>query len=206
MKVFFCILISLIGISILVYLPHCFDDYLWWKADNKCSIRYTDKYDKVEISTKNLPLFTFKQFLQFVNVNPEAWYFLDKSNDDEIVAPCHIDRINNPNCKVWNGRLLNPMITVANPIFFKSFFDWCKYVHWCKKMMKEKEEYNNNQEKKENIERFCAAMQRDIDAARVELEKAVAATERTIQAQSTIAQPTIDGLNEIAKVAKAGLK
>ena len=178
-----------------------FSEYRRIKRGRDLCIDYKATLFGITVNTKNLPLFSFDQFLKFVNLNPEVWYFLDKS-DNDITVPCRIEKIPNPDYNGYNAQYK----ILSNPIFFKTFIDYMRYIHWCKKMIKEKRKFNNNKELRENTESFCKAVQRDIDAAHVELEKAVAATEKLIKEQSiddrssVVIQTAINGVEKLVEV------
>lgn len=133
------------------------------------SFTHSDFYN----ATKDLPTFTFAQFLKFYNLNSDSWviYRHDK------IAPLPAKR-GKDLFKSYNTR-------VYHPIFFTNIFEYFKYKKWAKKKLKEVTKKENMEKQTTATKEFVALVQEDIDAIRSENEKILQETEDTLSKSLT---------------------
>lgn len=74
-----------IGAFLTTYLIKLIIPYFNIKTTGNLHICYNKGYNNWYGEGKNLPIFTFEQFLKFYNLNPEEWEILDEDND--VVLP-----------------------------------------------------------------------------------------------------------------------
>lgn len=128
---------------------------------------YTDFYN----ATKDLPTFTFAQFLKFYNLNPNSWVICNHSKE---LAPLPAKRgkdLSNYSCSYSR---------VYHPIFFTNIFEYFKYKKWAKNKLKEVTKKDDIERQTAATKKFVALVQEDIDAIRLENEKILQETEDTL--------------------------
>lgn len=126
---------------------------------------HTDFYN----ATKDLPTFTFAQFLKFYNLNSDSWVIYNKG-----LAPLPAKRgkdLSNYSCSYSR---------VYHPIFFTNVFEYFKYKKWAKKKLKEIIKKENMEKQTNATKEFVALVQEDIDAIRLENERVLQETEDTL--------------------------
>ena len=74
-----------IGAFLITYLAKLIYPYFNIKNDNNIHIYYKNAYNNWYGEGKNLPTFTFDNFLQFYNLNPKEWQIMD--TDGKVVLP-----------------------------------------------------------------------------------------------------------------------
>ena len=133
---------------------------------NYSSYTYTDFYN----ATKDLPTFTFAQFLKFYNLNSDSWAIY---NHNKELAPLPAKRGKDRQGYSYGRQ-------VYHPIFFTNIFEYFKYKKWAKKKSKEAIQKENMEKQTAATKEFVALVQEDIDAIRSENEKILQETEDTL--------------------------
>lgn len=141
-----------IGAFLTTYLIKLILPYLNIIKDNNIHIYYKDAYNNWYGEGKNLPTFTFDNFLQFYNLNPKEWQIMD--TDGKVVLPAR-----KLGQKAYYGYEYD-----FQPIFFTNMFEYKKYRDWAaekvKKIKKEKNNENRNKAEKTILE----AVQKDMNS------------------------------------------
>lgn len=141
-----------ISASLITYLIKLIYPYFNIKNDSNIHIYYKNAYNNWYGEGKNLPTFTFDNFLQFYNLNPKEWQIMD--TDGKMVLPAR-----KVGQKVYYGFEYD-----FQPIFFTNIFEYKKYRDWAaekvKKIKKEKNNENRNKAEKTILE----AVQKDMDS------------------------------------------
>ena len=114
-----------VGAFLTTYLIKLIFPYLNIKKDNNIHIYYKSAYNNWYGEGKNLPTFTFNNFLQFYNLNPKEWQIMD--TDGNMVLP---------------ARKLGKKVYYSceydfQPIFFTNIFEYKKYRDWATEKVNE---------------------------------------------------------------------
>ena len=117
-------------------------------------------------SLETLPKFSFQQFLNFYNLNPDMWLLTD-DHDKIVNIPCRIE------WRVPNEIKRYERTFDYYPIFFTNWIELKKYQHWVKQYFKEKEEQKIKEERNQATKEFCELVQKDIDRAYQNLEESI---------------------------------
>lgn len=125
---------------------------------------HTDFYGAI----KNLPAFTFSQFLKFYNLNPKSWVCCRNSKLAPLPAKRGQDLNGYYNCRVYH------------PINFINAFEYRKYRRWAKKQLKNKTIDHDRELRTANTKEFISLIQEDIDVIRQEHEKVIQETENVL--------------------------
>ena len=148
-------------------------EYNSLKKDNNYHYFYSSyTYSNFYGPTKDLPVFTFSQFLKFYNLNSSSWVI--NSQEKSEVAPLPAKRGKDlPGYSCSHAR-------VYHPIFFTNVFEYFKYKKWAKEKLKEITTKENMEKQTTATKKFVALVQEDIDAIRSENEKILQETEDTL--------------------------
>lgn len=148
-------------------------EYNSLKNDNDYHYFYSSfTYSNFYGPTKDLPVFTFSQFLKFYNLNSSSWVI--NSQEKSEIAPLPAKRGKDlPGYSQSHAR-------VYHPIFFTNIFEYFKYKKWAKKKLKEATKKENMEKQTTATKEFVALVQEDIDAIRLENEKVLQETEDTL--------------------------
>ena len=140
-----------------------------------CTYNFTKSHN-----VKALPKLTFKQFLDFYNVNPDSWIFSDIENgctdipcklSSKIIFKDDIYYIGNDITQYYDTHF----------IFFKTFRDYYKYYKWVRALRNQIQESKIKEQQNTEMRRLCDAVQMDIDAARQNLENVISDTEKVVK-------------------------
>lgn len=147
-------------------------EYNSLKKDNNYHFDYSPyTYTNFYNATKDLPTFTFAQFLKFYNLNPDSWVICNHSKE---LAPLPAKRGKDlPKYSYSYSR-------VYHPIFFTNIFEYFKYKKWAKNKLKEVTKKENMEKQTTATKEFVALVQEDIDAIRSENERILQETEDTL--------------------------
>lgn len=167
------ILFIIISSSILI-------DYLFWIIEYNgilnANHQFNYKHNIANAEGKELPQFSFNQFLKFYNLNPESWELCTKYN---TYVPA---KIKYDSYKVSTGFHSSFYETnfIYHPIFFTNIFEYRKYKKWAKKQKEDMKNLQYQKTKNAATQDFCKLVQEDIDTARKNMENALNETETTI--------------------------
>ena len=136
-----------IGIYLLGYIINLFYPYYEILLDDCVSIHYPNSFLNGYGKGKELPTFTFIEFIDFYNLNQDLWYYY---NWNDKLAPIPALRNEVPT------HIMNTEYDY-HPIFFTNAFEYKKYRKWAKLMLKNKNKNDSHiakaQAKKEILER-----------------------------------------------------
>lgn len=122
------------------------------KNDKNIHICYDLAYNNWYGEGKNLPTFTFEQFLKFYNLNPEEWKIFDEDNKMALPAR-NLGKHRNYSYEYD-----------YQPIFFTNMFEYKKYRDWATEKVNEIKK-NKTLEQKNKAERtILEAVQKDMDS------------------------------------------
>jgi len=158
---------------------------LWCSNYNKYSncetlrIAYTSGNHYLHINGKELPHFTFKQFIHFYNLNPDSWE-LHTKDDEPIPAKLEEEIYYKNNSYSYGYKKIKCTNYICHPIFFTNVFEYRKFYKWLKKKIKKEDNIKNQKKSNEATKKICELVQKDIDDARKNMEKALNETEVTI--------------------------
>ena len=141
-----------IGAFLTTYLIKLIFPYLNIKKDNNIHIYYKNAYNSWYGKGKNLPAFTFDNFLQFYNLNPKEWQIID--TDGNVVLPAR--KIGQ---KVYYSYEYD-----FQPIFFTNMFEYKKYRDWAAEKVKEMKKEKNNENRNKAEKTILEAVQKDMDS------------------------------------------
>lgn len=159
-----------IGAFLITYLAKLIYPYFNIKNDNNIHIYYKNAYNNWYGAGKNLPTFTFDNFLQFYNLNPKEWQIMD--TDGKVVLP---------------GRKLGQKAYYGyeydyQPIFFTNMFECKKYRDWAAQKVNEMKKEKNNENRNKATETILNAVQEDINEIRKENIDIINQTENDLTA------------------------
>lgn len=141
-----------IGAFLTTYLIKLIFPYLNIKKDNNIHICYKNAYNNWYGEGKNLPTFTFDNFLQFYNLNPEEWQIMD--TDGKVALPARkIDQ------KVYYSYEYD-----FQPIFFTNMFEYKKYRDWVDIKINELKKTKALEQKHKAEKIILEAVQKDMNA------------------------------------------
>lgn len=145
-----------IGFGVGAFLTTCLIKlivpYLNIKYSGNLHIYYNNAYDNWYGEGKNLPLFTFEQFLKFYNLNSKEWEILDK--DNEIILPA----------RNLGGHKGYSYYHDYQPIFFTNMFEYKKYRDWAVEKANELKKIKALEKRNEAEKTVLEAVQKDMDA------------------------------------------
>ena len=145
-----------IGAFLITYLIKLIYPYLDIKNENNIHIYYKNAYNNWYGEGKNLPTFTFDNFLQFYNLNPKEWQIMD--TDGKVVLPAR-----KLGQKAYYGYEYD-----FQPIFFTNIFEYKKYRDWAAEKVNEMKKEKNNENRNKATETILNAVQEDINEIRKE--------------------------------------
>ena len=145
-----------IGFSIGAFLITCLIKlmvpYFDVKKTGNLHIYYGKSYSSWYGEVKNLPTFTFEQFLKFYNLNPEEWKIFDI--DNKIVLPARN-----------LGRHAGYSYEYDyQPIFFTNMFEYKKYRDWANIKANELKKIKALEQKNKAEKIILEAVQKDMNA------------------------------------------
>ena len=145
-----------IGFGIGAFLTTCLIKlmipYFNIKYSGNLHICYDLAYDNWYKEGKNLPTFTFEQFLKFYNLNPEEWKIFDK--DNKIALPAR---------NLGEHRDYNYEYDYQ-PIFFTNMFEYKKYRDWATEKVNELKKIKALEQRNKAEKTILRAVQKDMDA------------------------------------------
>ena len=141
-----------IGAFLITCLIKLMVPYFDVKITGNLHIYYNNAYDNWYGEGKNLPTFTFEQFLKFYNLNPEEWKIFDE--DNEIVLPAR----NLGKHKDYSYEY------DYQPIFFTNMFEYKKYRDWANVKANELKKIKALEKKNKAEKTILEAVQKDMNA------------------------------------------
>ena len=143
-----------IGISafLTTYLIKLIYPYLNIKNDSNIHIYYKSAYNNWYGKGKDLPTFTFDNFLQFYNLNPKEWQIMD--TDGKVVLPAR-----KLGQKAYYGYEYD-----FQPIFFTNMFEYKKYRDWATEKVNEIKKNKTLEQKNKAEKAILEAVQKDMDS------------------------------------------
>ena len=141
-----------IGAFLTTYLIKLIFPYLNIKKDNNIHIYYKNAYSSWYGKGKDLPTFTFDNFLQFYSLNPKEWQIMD--TDGNMVLPAR--KIGQ---KVYYGFEYD-----FQPIFFTNMFEYKKYRDWANIKANELKKFKALEQKNKAEKTILEAVQKDMNA------------------------------------------
>jgi hypothetical protein len=141
-----------IGAFLTTYLIKLIIPYFDVKNNKDISIYYKKAHSSHWYGEgKNLPIFTFEQFLKFYNLNPEEWEIFDE--DNKIVLPARN-----------LGKHNYSYNYDYQPIFFTNMFEYKKYRDWAVEKAKELKKIKALEQRNKAEKTILEAVQKDMDA------------------------------------------
>lgn len=155
-------------------------NFLLWYIDYFLCLRLEGeipyKYKKYDLKNpKQLPRFSFNQFLQFYKLNPDQWEFHNGKEIFDYPARLEINKhqtVNFPS-QFWCEYFYYP-------IFFTDMIENRKYKKWAKKEFKRIKNIENNKAQNEATRKIIGFVNEDIEEAKAEMVKALNETEKTL--------------------------
>ena len=141
-----------IGAFLITCLIKLMAPYFNIRNTENLHIYYDNAYDNWYGEGKNLPTFTFEQFLKFYNLNPEEWKIFDEDND--IVLPAR-------NLRKHGGYSYE---YDYQPIFFTNMFEYKKYRDWANVKANELKKKKAFEQKNKAEKTILEAVQKDMNA------------------------------------------
>lgn len=170
----------MIYVFFTLFISIVFIDFLVWKLRYNNVMKkehtYTYTYGSLDIKVDELPRFKFDQFIKFYNLNPESWELWTKYNTYLPAKKSYEDYpVSTGYCTKQYYRTY-----YYHVIGFPNIIEYRKYYKWAKS--KQHKMLLNNQTKAQNAatKKICELVQKDIDAARADLEQALNQTENTL--------------------------
>ena len=159
-----------IGAFLITYLVKLIYPYFNIKSDNNIHIYYKNAYNNWYGEGKNLPTFTFDNFLQFYNLNPKEWQIMD--TDGKVVLP---------------GRKIGQKAYYGyeydyQPIFFTNMFECKKYRDWAAEKVNEIKKEKDSENRNKATKTILNAVQEDINKIRKENIDIISQTENDLAA------------------------
>jgi hypothetical protein len=144
-----------VGISafLITYLIKLIFPYFKIKHGGSLYICYDKAYNNLYGKGKNLPTFTFDNFLQFYNLNPEEWKIFDEDNN--MVLPAR-------NLGKHKGGY--SYAYDYQPIFFTNMFEYKKYRDWANAKANELKKKKAFEQKNKAEKTILEAVQKDMNA------------------------------------------
>ena len=140
-----------IGAFLTTYLIKLIIPYFKIKNSGSLCIYYDNAYNTLHGEGKNLPTFTFEQFLKFYNLNPEEWKIVDKQ--DKITLPA---RNLGTHGYIYSYNY--------QPIFFTNMFEYKKYRDWATEKVNELKKIKALEQRNKAEKTILKAVQKDMDA------------------------------------------
>ena len=141
-----------IGAFLITYLIKLIIPYFKIKNSGSLCICYDNAYNNLHGEGKNLPTFTFEQFLKFYNLNPEEWEIFDE--DNKIVLPA----------RNLGGHKGYSYYHDYQPIFFTNMFEYKKYRDWATEKVNELKKIKALEQRNKAEKIILKAVQKDMDA------------------------------------------
>ena len=142
-----------IGAFLTTYLIKLIIPYFNIKTTGNLHICYNKGYNNWYGEGKNLPIFTFKQFLKFYNLNPEEWKIFDEDNKMAVL----------PARNLGEHRYCSYTYDYQ-PIFFTNMFEYKKYRDWAAEKANELKKIKALEKRNEAEKTILGAVQKDMDA------------------------------------------
>ena len=139
-----------VGAFLTTYLIKLIIPYFKIKNSGSLYICYDNGYNILHGEGKNLPTFTFEQFLKFYNLNPEEWKIVDKQ--DKITLPAR-------NLGIYGTYSYN-----YQPIFFTNMFEYKKYRDWATEKIDELKRIKTLEQRNKAERIILKAVQKDMNA------------------------------------------
>ena len=140
-----------VGAFLITCLIKLMVPYFDAKNTENLHIYYDNAYDNWYGEGKNLPTFTFEQFLKFYNLNPEEWEIFDE--DNKIVLPARN-----------LGKHNYSYNYDYQPIFFTNMFEYKKYRDWASIKANELKKTKALEQKNKAEKTILEAIQKDMNA------------------------------------------
>ena len=170
MTTFLLILINLFIAVIVADFSIFVFEYRKYRIGENITVGYYNpntlfSHDLVYINGEELPLFSFKSFLNFYSLNPKGWAFYDK---EDQISPCPA-RVEVTERRITNN--YNDFRINYKPIFFSTLNDYRKYKKWAKKEYRAIKATANSKRRYEKTEEFIKLIQKDIDNKKEEAKQ-----------------------------------
>lgn len=141
-----------IGAFLTTYLIKLVIPYLNIRYSGNLHIYYYNAYNNWYGAGKNLPIFSFEQFIKFYNLNPEEWTIFDK--DSEITLPARNLGKHSDYTYEYDYQ----------PIFFPNMFEYKKYHDWAVEKASELKKVKALEKKNQAERTILEAVQKDMNA------------------------------------------
>ena len=141
-----------VGAFLTTYLIKLIIPYLNIRYSGNLHIYYNNAYNNWYGEGKNLPTFTFNNFLQFYNLNPKEWQIMDTAGN--VVLPAR-----KVGQKVYYGFEYD-----FQPIFFTNIFEYKKYRDWAAEKVNEIKKNKILEQKNKAEKTILEAVQKDMDS------------------------------------------
>lgn len=146
-----------IGFGVGAFLTTCLIKlmipYFNIKSSGNLHIYYDNAYDNWYGEGKNLPTFTFEQFLKFYNLNPDEWKIFDEDNKMAALPARNLGKHRNYSYEYD-----------YQPIFFTNMFEYKKYRDWANIKANELKKAKALEQKNKAEKTILAAVQKDMNA------------------------------------------
>ena len=142
-----------IGAFLITCLIKLMVPYFNIKSIRKLHIYYDNAYDNWYGEGKNLPTFTFEQFLKFYNLNPDEWKIFDEDKKMAVLPARKLGRHRNYSYEYD-----------YQPIFFTNMFEYKKYRDWANVKLSESKKTKALEQKKKAEKTIFEAIQKDMNA------------------------------------------
>lgn len=142
-----------IGAFLITCLIKLMVPYFDTRNTGNLHIYYDNAYNNWYGEGKNLPTFTFEQFLKFYNLNPEEWKIFDENN--KIALPAR---------KLGKHSDYISYEYDYQPIFFTNMFEYKKYRDWANIKANELKKTKALEQKKKAEKTIFEAIQKDMNA------------------------------------------
>jgi hypothetical protein len=141
-----------IGAFLTTYLIKLVIPYLNIRYSGNLHIYYYNAYNNWYGEGKNLPIFSFEQFIKFYNLNPEEWEIFDK--DSEITLPARNLGKHRDYTYEYDYQ----------PVFFPNMFEYKKYHDWAVEKANELKKVKALEKKNQAERTILEAVQKDMNA------------------------------------------
>ena len=159
-----------IGAFLTTYLIKLIIPYFSIKNTKDFRICYDLAYNNWYGEGKNLPTFTFEQFLKFYNLNPEEWKIFDEDNKMALPAR-NLGKHGNYSYEYD-----------YQPIFFTNMFEYKKYRDWADIKANELKKIKAFEQKNKAEKTILEAVQKDMNNICKENTDIISQTENDLAA------------------------
>lgn len=142
-----------VGAFLITCLIKLMVPYFNVKITGNLHIYYDNAYGNWYGEGKNLPTFTFEQFLKFYDLNPEEWKIFDEDNKMAVL----------PARNLGEHRYCS-YIYDYQPIFFTNMFEYKKYRDWANVKANELKKIKALEKKNKAEKTIFEAVQKDMNA------------------------------------------